>query len=505
MYNSVWIVKKTIMIIEKTKTSSDFEQVRGDVIGILAASDFLSADEVRILPPGLLERLAKAKAFGLCGKKEQGGAALDISQANAVITAAATFDASVASALVIHNFLATPCLENAGDLVGKDEILRRTASGEALCAFALTEHGAGSAPRYISATAVKTETGYQINGTKIWIGLGDWAENVVCFAKVPDQGNRVSAFLVDTKSPGFSVQHEHKTMGLRGIVQNTLKFEDVEVPFDRCLSGHGNGYSVAKNSMNKGRLGVAAMSLGVALRATQIVSLYVSQRKIGNRFLVSNPFVQKQIGEMVQRIECMKKILRFAETAPQEEPVAEYMATVAKVICSEWANEIANEALQLLGGRGYEEDVLVGRMYRDARIMKIFEGPTETLMVHLDRLFSSKATSLSMEAAFGQIDAADLYAKIAVEMRGEHARGADREVYRGWAIALSFAIGVCRADEAAVDYLSRRLTLILDKVQEQGRGGEHLPQLIEDFLASTNASILKPDFDQTFMSVKGFV
>ncbi|MCS4088936.1 acyl-CoA dehydrogenase family protein [Rhizobium sp. BK176] len=493
---------------EKAKTSSDFEQVREDVIGILAGSDFLSADEVRILPPGLLDSLAKAKAFGLCGTKEHGGAELAISEANAVITAAATFDASVASAMVIHNFLSTPCLENAVDLIGKDEILRRTASGEALCAFALTEHGAGSAPRYISATAVKTETGYRINGTKIWIGLGAWAENVVCFAKVPDQGNRVSAFLVDTKSPGFSVQHEHKTMGLRGIVQNTLKFEDVEVPFDRCLSGHGNGYNVAKNSMNKGRLGVAAMSLGVALRATQVVSLYVSQRKIGTQFLVGNPFVQKQIGDMVQRIECMKKILRFAEAAPQDAPLAEYMATVAKVICSEWANEIANEALQLLGGRGYEEDVLVGRMYRDARIMKIFEGPTEVLLAHLDRIFSSKATSVSMEVAFGQIDAADLYAKTLVKVRGDHANGADREVYRGWAIALSFAIGVCRRDEAAkgtVDYLSRRLALILDKVEEQGRGGEHLPQLIEDFLASANGSIRKPNFDQTFMSVKGFV
>jgi alkylation response protein AidB-like acyl-CoA dehydrogenase len=496
------------MTIGQFKTSFEIEQVLENVIAILADSDFLSADEVRILPPGILERLAKAKAFGLCGNKEHGGAGLDISQANEVITAAATFDASVASAMVIHNYLSTPCLENAPDLIGKAEILRRTATGEALCAFALTEHGAGSAPRYISATAVKTETGFRINGTKIWIGLGAWAENVVCFAKVPEHGNKVSAFLVDTSSKGFSVEHEHKTMGLRGIVQNTLKFEDVEVPFDRCLSGHGNGYSVAKNSMNKGRLGVAAMSLGVALRATQVVSLYVSQRKIGNQFLNANPFVQRQIGEMIQRIECMKKILRFAETAPQEEPLAEYMATVAKVVCSEWANEIANEALQLLGGRGYEEDVLVGRMYRDARIMRIFEGPTETLMVHLDRLFSSKATSRSVEAAFGQINANDLYSKTWVKLRGEHAKAADREVYRGWAIALSFAIGVCRDDEAAkgaVDYLSKRLAQVLAKVEEQGAIGDHLPDVIENFLASTNASILKPDFNETFMSVKAFV
>jgi alkylation response protein AidB-like acyl-CoA dehydrogenase len=499
------------MLIEEIKTSADFVGVRDEVTDILASYDFLPTDEARVLPHDVLERLGKAKAFGLCAKSEHGGAQLSLSDANAVIAAAAAFDASVASALVIHNYLSTPCLDNASDLVDRDGILRKTASGEALCAFALTEHGAGSAPRFISATATMTETGYRINGTKIWIGLGAWASNVVCFAKVPEQGNRVSAFLVDTQSEGFSVQVEHRTMGLRGIVQNTLNFENVEVPFDRCLSGHGNGYSVAKNSMNKGRLGVASMSLGIARRATQIVTLYVSQRKIGSQFLIDNPYIQDQVGGMVQRIACMERILRFAETTPNDEPLAEYMATVAKVICSEWANEITNQALQFLGGRGYEEDLIVGKLYRDARIMRIFEGPTEVLLTHLERMFSSRATASMLAEAFAGIDAEDLFLTLKDRFDGEHSRAAGREVHRGWAIALSLALGVCRAGgpsdvtRSLELCLTGPLTGVLERLATPAADDrEQLSRIIEDFMVSTNVSIRKPDFDRSFMVVRKF-
>jgi hypothetical protein len=145
-------------------------------------------------------------------------------------------------------------------------------------------------------------------------------------------------------------------------------------------------------------------------------------------------------------------------------------------------------------------------MYRDARIMKIFEGPTEALMVYLDRLFSSRATASLMAAAFAKIGGEDLYSNLVDRMNVENALAADREVYRGWSIALSFAIGVCRADKAAEEYLSRRLAITLNRVEEKGSALEgKLPGIIEEFLASTNGSIGKPEFGPTFMAVKGFV
>jgi alkylation response protein AidB-like acyl-CoA dehydrogenase len=484
-----------------------------NVAGLMGGYNFLSSDEARSFPGDLINRLCQAKAFGLCAKVEHGGAALSFADANRVISTAASFDASAASALVIHNFLAVPCIEKAHGLSDRPRILQEIASGQALCAFGLTEEGAGSAPRHISTFARRCDDGFLITGKKIWIGLGAWTEFVVCFARVPDDGNRIAAFLVDTKAEGFSVGAEHRTMGLRGIVQNTLCFRNVKVSADRCLSGSGDGFRLAKESMNRGRLGVAAMSVGVARRATQIVAMYASQRRMGNRILLDNDHIQRQVRDMIQSVESMDAVLRCAERQAVVTPLSEYLAVAAKVICSEWAHRIVDRSVQFFGGRGYEEDLVVARIYRDVRIMRIFEGPTETLLSYLDRSFASRATADEMGQAFTELGQKVLFDALRTAFGlGRKQKAADA-VQRGWLVAYAIALAAHRAqnDNSArahriEEYLSERVSALV--LEMNTRPVSYTPfstdGLVGEFLESAGISIQTPEFDDGFMTLKNF-
>ncbi|WP_346656751.1 acyl-CoA dehydrogenase family protein [Bradyrhizobium sp. NBAIM14] len=484
--------------------------LHSSLIADLSQLNFADADDRRAFPPTLHSNLARHGLFGLTTPGEHGGLALPLQEAIDLISATASFDVSAASTLVIHNFLALPCIEAAPHIPEQKHIIRRATRGD-LCAFALTEPGAGSAPRHIEASALMREDKVRISGRKIWIGLADWARWIVCFARAsgPDAKGRLVGVLVDRQAPGLKVTHEHRTLGLRGIIQNTLEFQDVEVPRAYVLSRDQDGWGAASSSMNRGRIGVAAMGLGALERAIQLAASYASHRRLGKLRMIENSYIEQLFGQMVLRREVVKAMLAAscrlvsAQGAPNV-----HLASATKVLSSEWCGLVADQCVQLLGGRGYDEGTPLAKIYRDARILRIFEGPTEALLSHLGRCLLSKATRDEIADLFRSVGAASVHAAAIEELSGLDETDGAVLIYAGWLTTLGlakavmsagcFSISDCAA--AAADLVSSELATLRTRaparqsVEVRNRASRTLTIFLQDAACSIRSPVLTDDY-----------
>ena len=430
--------------VRGSAADSNVSALYSSLVDDLGRLNFADADERRAFPPTLHSVLERHGLFGLTTTAEYGGLALSLQEAMSIISATASFDVSAASTLVIHNFLALPCIEAASDIPSQRHIMRGATRGD-LCAFALTEPGAGSAPQHIETSAFLDGDTVRINGRKIWIGLADWARWIVCFARATGPGakGRFVGVLVDRHAPGLKVAHEHRTLGLRGIIQNTLDFQDVHVPSAYTLSGNRDGWAAANSSMIRGRVGVAAMGLGSIERAIQIAASYARHRQLAKLRMIENSHVEQELERMVLRREVVKAMLDAscrlvcAAGAPNA-----YLASATKVVSSEWCGLVADQCVQLLGGRGFDEGTPVAKVYRDARILRIFEGPTEALLSYLGRCFFSKATCDEVAALFNLLDAEPIYDVLVEALTDFDDEDGATLVHAGWLITLGLAHAV---------------------------------------------------------------
>ncbi|MGY2804020.1 acyl-CoA dehydrogenase family protein [Bradyrhizobium sp. USDA 4506] len=478
------------------------------LIDDLSQLNFADADDRRAFPPTLHSVLAKHGLFGLTTSTEHGGLALPLQEAIDLISATASFDVSAASTLVIHNFLALPCIEAAPHIPEQRQVMWGVTHGD-LCAFALTEPGAGSAPRHIEASAFMHEDRVRVSGRKIWIGLADWARWIVCFARAsgPDAKGRVVGVLVDRQAPGLKVTHEHRTLGLRGIIQNTLEFQDVELPSAYVLSRDQDGWGAAASSMNRGRIGVAAMGLGALERAIQVAASYASQRRFGKLRMIENSYIEQLFGQMVLRREVVKAMLGAscrlvsAQGAPNV-----HLASATKVLSSEWCGLVADQCVQLLGGRGYDEGTPVAKIYRDARILRIFEGPTETLLSHLGRCLLSRATRDEIADLFLSLGAAPVHAAAIEELSGLNETDGAVLIYAGWLTTLGLAQAVISAgcfsasDCPAADLVSSELDILRARAparlsfEGRIRASRTLNTFLHDAASSIRSPVLTDDY-----------
>ncbi|MGY3034202.1 alkylation response protein AidB-like acyl-CoA dehydrogenase [Bradyrhizobium sp. USDA 4354] len=480
------------------------------LIADLSQLNFADADDRRAFPPTLHSILARHGLFGLTTPGENGGLALPLQEAINLISATASFDVSAASTLVIHNFLALPCIQAAPHIPEQKHIIWGATRGD-LCAFALTEPGAGSAPRHIEASALMCEDKVRISGRKIWIGLADWARWIVCFARAsgPETKGRLVGVLVDRQAPGLKVTHEHRTLGLRGIIQNTLEFQDVEVPCSYVLSRDQDGWGAAASSMNRGRVGVAAMGLGALERAIQVAACYASHRRLGKLRMIENSYIEQLFGQMVLRREVVKAMLAAscrlvsAQGAPDV-----HLASATKVLSSEWCGLVADQCVQLLGGRGYDEGTPLAKIYRDARILRIFEGPTEALLSHLGRCLLSKATRDEIADLFRSVGAASVHAAAIEELSGLNETDGAVLIYAGWLTTLGLAKAVMSAGcfsasdcaAAAADLVSSELATLRTRAparqsaEVRNRASRTLTTFLQDAACSIRSPVLTDDY-----------
>lgn len=345
-------------------------------------------DERRCIPPHVAGDFARLGLFGLQGETEFGGLDLCPSDCLRVSEQLGAIDLSLSIAFLLQSFLVTPPIRDFASPEERARWVPELVSGRVLGSYCLTERGAGSDPRRIQTSARQQPNGdWILNGEKIWSGNAAWAGVLVVFARAFDDNEKelgLSAFVVDRDTPGVIQGPEARTMGLRAMVQNSMRFSDVRLQPEHLLGKPGDGAAIAHGAMMFARLVIAAICLGAMKRCLSLTMDYVNRRKIGTGAMASNPTVLAQLQDcfcealaLEVLVEHAGKVLDEGQSLPDE------FYAALKIIAPEMLGRAVDTSLQLLGGRGYIETNVIARFYRDARILRIFEGPTETLAAFL--------------------------------------------------------------------------------------------------------------------------
>jgi len=337
-------------------------------------------DKTGSYPLETVNALADMGVMGLNIKGEYGGSEMDEICKVIAVSEVARCCASTAEILAVHLMVNDVIQSNANE-EQKKKYLPMAAEGK-LGAFALTEPNAGSDASGVKTKAVKDEDSYIINGTKCFISnLGPEEGNhiIVLAMTDPDKGTRggMTAFLVDRDTPGLSVGKTEDKMGIRAAAVSELIMEDCRVPESAILGKLGDGFKIAMSGLDGGRIGIAAQAVGVAQGAMEEGVRYAKERVQFGKPISANQGLQWYIADMATRVEAARLLtLRAACKRNNGKPVSRY-ASMAKYYAAETACYVCDLALQLHGGYGYMKDYPIERMYRDARIIRLYEGTSE--------------------------------------------------------------------------------------------------------------------------------
>jgi alkylation response protein AidB-like acyl-CoA dehydrogenase/acyl carrier protein len=344
-------------------------------------------DERRTIPPYVALDLGNAGFFGLQAPRRYGGKELATVDLMRVLEQLAAADMTVATMVGVHNGLGIRPLLRFGTEAQRERLLPLLASGRQLAAFALTEPGAGSNPMALRASAVKTSGGWRVNAEKQWIGLASWAGLITVFAKASAaDGSALGmiALLVDADNEGLRQGPESLTMGMRGMIQNTVLLEDAFVPDSAVLLSPGEGMEAAHDAMLFSRLGIGAICVGAMKRCAQLMARYASRRTISTGTLAENAVTVARLHDLTSAIyACESLVYAIAGQVDKGADTTGEAYVACKAAASEALGQAADDLVQMLGGRGYIETNGAPQILRDARVLRILEGPTETLYAHL--------------------------------------------------------------------------------------------------------------------------
>ena len=299
-------------------------------------------------------------------------------------------DASVAVAMSVHNSLPTQMILARGTDEQKERFLRPMARGEWLGAFALSEADAGSDAAGMSAQAVKTDGGWVLNGSKAWITNGGFGDVVVAMCRTDAPGDRrgakgIGAFILRTDAEGYAVGKKEDKMGQRASETVGIAFRDLFVPDDQVLGDPSQGFIYALQGLDNGRLGIAAMAIGIAQAALDHALAYAGERRQFGTAIRDFQGMQFKLADMATRIEAARGLLyRAAAAKDAGEPVTR-LASMAKLFASEAAMWVTTQAVQVFGGYGYVKEYPVEKLFRDAKVTEIYEGTSEIQRVVIAR------------------------------------------------------------------------------------------------------------------------
>ena len=350
-------------------------------------------DEEERFPEETVKKMAKLGMMGIYFPKEVGGTGADVLTYVMAVEEMSKVCGTTGVIISAHTSLcAAPIFEN-GTPEQKAKYLPKLCSGEWLGAFGLTEPGAGTDAQGQQTTAVETEDGWLLNGSKIFITNSGYADVFIIIAitgTVIDRRGRkakeISAFIVERTDKGFSVGNHEKKMGIRGSSTCELIMEDCLIPKDRLLGKKGRGFQLAMATLDGGRIGIAAQALGIAEGALEETVAYVKERKQFGRPIAAFQNTQFELAEMKARINAAKYLVYAAaqkKQAVMNGAKVRYSveAAEAKLIAARTASDVTRRCVQLFGGYGYTRDYPIERMMRDAKITEIYEGTSEVQMM----------------------------------------------------------------------------------------------------------------------------
>ncbi|KEI89958.1 acyl-CoA dehydrogenase [Clostridium botulinum B2 433] len=331
------------------------------------------------LPKELLQKLAQYKFISPVIPKEYGGAGADYVSYCIIMEEISKRCASTGTFITAGASLVALPLLNFGTDEQKEKYLKPLAKGEYIGSFGLTEPGAGSDAGAGQTTAVLEGDHYILNGRKTFITNAPICDFAIVTAMTEKgKGSRgISAFIVESKWDGFSTGAHENKMGIRGTETADLIFENVKVPKENLIGKEGKGFKIALNTLDVGRIGVAAQALGIAQGALDEAVKYVKERVQFGRPLAKFQNTQFTIADMETKVQAARWLVYDAAEKKDNGINPGVESAMAKYYASEIANEVAYKALQLHGGYGFMKDYPIERMYRDARITSIYEGTSQ--------------------------------------------------------------------------------------------------------------------------------
>lgn len=343
--------------------------------------------ETDLIPDDILNEMREMGMFGITMPEEYGGAGMNISQYVRTIHELSYAMPCFRSITSINIGMLCSALKNGATEEQKAEWLPRLAAGE-IGAFGLTEPGSGSDSAAMQTTAVRTDDGYVINGTKRYITNAPFAKVALIMARTNKEAlpknAHVSAFLVPMDTPGVSVGKSDKKMGQSGSHIADIVMEDVHIPASALLGNEeGKGFLIAMQSLNNGRLSVGSAAVGYARRALDSALRYASERKAFGEPIANFQLIQQMLAESEVEIyaaECM--LADAARRADAGEDVLKH-AAAGKVFASEMCGRVVDRCVQVYGGAGYLAEYDAERFFRDARIYRIYEGTTQILQLQI--------------------------------------------------------------------------------------------------------------------------
>jgi hypothetical protein len=346
-------------------------------------------DKTHHFPKEQLRGLAALGCYGVAVPPQWGGAGLDYLALSIILEEIAAGDGATSTVVSVNNCPVCSILMAFGNDEQKERFLEPLARGDMLGAFCLTEPHVGSQADGLKTTAVRVDDGdgYVLNGVKQFITSGKNGDLAIVMAVTDKAAGKkgISAFVVPTSTPGYTVARVEDKMGQHASDTAQIVFENCRVPAANLLGEEGMGLKIALSGLEGGRIGIASQAVGMARAAFDAALAYAKERQAFGRPIFEHQAVQFKLAEMATRIEAARHLIRHAAALKDAGRPCLKEAAMAKLNASEMAERVCSDAIQVFGGYGYVSDFPVERIYRDVRVCQIYEGTSEVQKILIGR------------------------------------------------------------------------------------------------------------------------
>lgn len=344
-------------------------------------------DKTHRFPRENFNLLAKLGLTGLTIPEEYGGSGLDCLSYVIVMEEIAKECPATSVIFAVHLSLCSMPITKFGSNFLKENYLRKLASGEILGAYSLSEPGCGSDAQALSTRAEEKGNCFILNGTKAWISNGSEADIYIVFAKTnPELKHKgITAFIVEKDSRGVSFGKLEDKLGIRASATCQMNLDNVSVPKENILGNIGEGFKIAMNTLDRGRIGIAAQAIGIAQASYDLSVSYAKTREAFGQKIINFQAIQFALAEIATEIEAGRLLIYKAANMSDQGLKFTRESAEAKLFCSELASKAAGKAIQILGGYGYTTEYDAERYLRDAKITEIYEGTSEIQRIVIAR------------------------------------------------------------------------------------------------------------------------
>lgn len=377
------------MDFELDETQRSVKQMAADFVNAEIVPHIRDWDRAESVDLSIVKRLGDLGFLGLTIDEQYGGTEVDMLSYVLVCEELGRGDSSVRGIVSVSLGLVAKTIATYGTDEQKKDWLPRLTSGEALGCFGLTEPDSGSDAGALRTRAVRDGTDWVLNGEKMFITNGTWAEVAIVFARTSDDGGRgITAFLVPTDSAGFTATEIHGKLGLRGQATAALSLQEVRVPDTARLGQIDHGLGIALSALAKGRISVAAGAVGVAQAALDAAVRYSTERTQFGKPIAARQLVQELLADSAVEIDAARLLTHRAACLVDAGATSKQLtvpSSTAKLAASETAVRVANNCLQVFGGYGFIDEYPMGKYLRDARVLTLYEGTSQIQKLILGR------------------------------------------------------------------------------------------------------------------------